>query len=330
MKSIFDRCRFGNLTLKSRIIRTGLWESQQKDMNAVYERYDKIASSGVGMIISELYSIYPNDKFSQHSHKMSSANFIAAAGKTAEICHSHGVAILGQVEFIKFNRGIDLDIPVNDLTVEDIRKIQADIISAAQKLQFAGFDGIQLAMGNNFYLSKFISPYYNQRKDDYGGNLINRMRPVLELVKVMKDNLDLHVSCKINRSDERKNGFDSDESIEACRLLEKVGADSLQITKPLSPLYFTDKVSEESEMIDYISRLSTSVDIPVIAGGGFDEMAHMNEVLNRSNIEFMSMYRPFVAQADFLKNWKENGRGKSRCLKCNSCYRTKTSTCYHY
>lgn len=330
MKTILDKCEFGNLTLNSRIIRTGLWESQQNDLNAIYDRYERIASSGVGLITSELYSIYPKDKFSEYSFKMASPNFMPMARKVAEICHSYGVPILGQVEFIKFNRGIDLDISVNDLTVEDIRKIQADIISAAQQLQFAGFDGIQLSAGNNFYLSKFINPYYNQREDDYGGNVFNRMRLLLELVKVMKDNLDLHVSCKINAFDGRKDGFDSTESLETCGLLEKVGVDSLQISMPLSPLYFTNKVSEEDKIIDYTNKLIDSVDVPVIVGGGFSDMTHMNELLSSTNMELMSMYRPFVAEGDFLKNWKSKGEGKSRCLKCNNCYRTKTSTCYHY
>ena len=72
MKSIFDKCKFGDFKLNSRIIRTGLWESQQKDLNAIYGRYDKIASSGVGLITSELFSIYPKDKFIEHSQRMDS------------------------------------------------------------------------------------------------------------------------------------------------------------------------------------------------------------------------------------------------------------------
>ena len=330
MKTIFDKCKLGDLTLKSRIIRTGLWESQQDDLNSIYDRYERIASSGVGLVTSELYSIYPKDKFTEHSFKMDNLNFMTMARKVVEICHSFDVPILGQVEFIKYNRGIDLDIPVNDLTIEDIRKIQADLISAAQTLQFAGFDGIQLSVGNNFFLSKFINPYYNQRDDDYGGNIFNRMRLVLELVKVMKNNLDLHISVKVNIFDERKDGFTSQESLESCKLLEKVGVDSIQVTRPLSPLYFTKKLSGEGELIDYTDRLIDSVDVPVIVGGGFNDMLHMNEVLNNTNIEFMSMYRPFVAEGNFLKNWKIDGEGKSRCLMCNNCYRTKTSTCYHY
>ena len=123
MKTIFDKCEFSDLTLKSRIIRTGLWESQQNDLNSIYDRYDRIASSGVGLITSEIYSIYPKDKFVEHSFMMDSLNFMTMASKVAEICHSWDVPILGQVEFIKYNRGIDLDIPVNDLTIGDIRKI---------------------------------------------------------------------------------------------------------------------------------------------------------------------------------------------------------------
>lgn len=330
MKTIFDKCKLGNLKLNSRIIRTGLWESQQDDLNAIYDRYEKIASSGVGLITSELYSIYPKDKFIEHSYRMDNRNFMTMARKIAEITHSYGVPILGQVEFIKYNRDIDLDISVNDLTIEDIRKIQSDIISAAQKLQYVDFDGIQLSVGNNFYLSKFINPYYNQRDDDYGGNVFNRMRLVLELIKVMKDNLDLHISCKVNTFDERKDGFDAKESLEACKLLEKVGVDSIQVTRPLSPLYFTKKLSSEDELLDYTSELIDSVDVPVIVGGGFNDMNHMNEILNNTKIEFMSMYRPFVAKNDFLKDWRSNAESKSRCLMCNNCYRTKKSTCYHY
>ena len=43
MKSIFDKCKFGDLILNSRIIRTGLWESQQDDLNAIYDRYEKMS-----------------------------------------------------------------------------------------------------------------------------------------------------------------------------------------------------------------------------------------------------------------------------------------------
>ena len=64
MKDLFDVCRFSDLVLQSRIIRTGLWESENQENKQltpeVLKRYEKIASSGVGIITTELISIYPN------------------------------------------------------------------------------------------------------------------------------------------------------------------------------------------------------------------------------------------------------------------------------
>jgi 2,4-dienoyl-CoA reductase-like NADH-dependent reductase (Old Yellow Enzyme family) len=170
--------------LNSRIIRTGLWNTEK--FNDLYKRYEEIASSGVGLIITEIMALHTKDKFSEYAFKIDHPNFVGECKQLAKISHKYNVPIFGQVEFVKYNRGIDLDIDINDLTIDDIRKIQTDLIIAAKKLSFADFDGIQLALGNNFYLSKFINPYYNQRDDEYGGNTYNRMKIVLETIKVIK------------------------------------------------------------------------------------------------------------------------------------------------
>jgi len=97
----------------------------------------------------------------------------------------------------------------------------------------------------------------------------------------------------------------------------------------LSPIYFT-KENKENELLDFTKELVKTIDIPVILGGGFNDMEYMNNLLNTSDIGYLSMYRPFIAEKNFLKTWKRDGFGVSRCKMCNNCYRTKTSTCYHY
>ena len=73
-----------------------------------------------------------------------------------------------------------------------------------------------------------------------------------------------------------------------------------------------------------------AVDIPVILGGSLREMAKINDVLNNSKVEFVSMSKPFVAQADFLADWKRDGEGVAICQSCNNCYSKKKSTCFKY
>ena len=83
MKDIFDFCQFGNLKLNSRIVRTGLWESQREKSGnftpEIYNRYENIAASGVGLIITELISLYPRDTFSKYSHTMHYNQFVREA-----------------------------------------------------------------------------------------------------------------------------------------------------------------------------------------------------------------------------------------------------------
>ena len=80
----------------------------------------------------------------------------------------------------------------------------------------------------------------------------------------------------------------------------------------------------------YVDDLIDAVDIPVVLGGSLREMAKINDVLNNSKVEFVSMSKPFVAQADFLADWKRDGEGTAICYSCNNCYSKKTSTCFKH
>ena len=140
--------------------------------------------------------------------------------------------------------------------------------------------------------------------------------------------MDMHVSCRINPWDVRKGGITADESIAIAKELEKAGADSIQLTaRTISYLY---DGAEKHPFLVYVDRLIDEIDIPVILGGNSRDMASMNEILNNSKVEFMSMSKPFVAQADFLADWKANGEGTSICQSCNNCYSKKKSTCFKY
>jgi 2,4-dienoyl-CoA reductase-like NADH-dependent reductase (Old Yellow Enzyme family) len=332
MKDIFDEVDFNGLKLNSRIVRTGTWETETEEGGfltpAIYDRYERIASSGTGLIVSEIFALDRKDRFFPYSSDLNYKGFIKDYKMVTDIVHKYDVPILGQLAFFYYDDGDNQKAEANDLTLEGIRKLQAEVIVAAKKFSFAGFDGIQINMGNNFYLARFMNPYFNQRTDEYGGNTENRVRISSEIIKVIKKTMDMHVSCRINPWDVRKGGITADESIAIACELEKAGADSIQLTaRTISQIY--DK-GEKHPFLVYVDDLIDQLEIPVVLGGSLREMAKINDVLNHSKVEFVSMSKPFVAQADFLADWKKNGEGTAICYSCNNCYSKKTSTCFKH
>lgn len=201
MKLIFDNTKFGSLNVSSRIIRNGLWESQNDSSKnltqKVFDRYEKLAKNNVGVITTELISMYSHDRFSDYTHYINSPLFIKDFKEVTDIAHENNTPILAQIGFVNCNVNGKQMMEVNDLTIEDIRTIQADYVVAAKKIMFAGFDGIELCIGNNFYLSRVMDPFENTRSDDYGGSTFNRVRMVLEIIKLIKKTTDLHIHCKV-------------------------------------------------------------------------------------------------------------------------------------
>ena len=332
MKDIFDLVEFGDLKLNSRIVRTGLWESQREKTGnltpEIYDRYENMAASGVGLIITELFSLYPRDVFSKYTHTLNNPRFVREARDLTDLVHVYDVPIFAQLGMVQYSKRAEQNIRVEDITIEDIRKIQTDMIIAAQKFDYAGFDGIQLGLGNYYFLARFINPNFNTRTDKYGGSTLNRVRIVLEMIKVMKETTNLHINCRLNAFDGTNMGMELSETIDICQLLEKHGADSLQITRPRSPQFFTQENKEKNPLIEVTERIIDNVDIPVILGGGANSQNQINDLINTTNIDYVSMQRPFVKDPSFLVDWQIEGNGVSHCITCNNCYWKKTSTCH--
>ena len=332
MKDLFDYCEFGDLKLNSRIVRTGLWESQREKSGnftpEIYDRYENIAASGVGLIITELFSLYPRDVFSKYSHTTHYTQFVREAKDLTDLVHIYDVPIFSLFFMVQYNKKAHQNVRIEEMTLEDIRKVQTDMIIAAQKFDYGGFDGIQLGLGNYYFLSRFINPSFNTREDKYGGNTLNRLRMVLEIIKVIKQNTKLHINCRLNAFDGTTNGMTLSETIEVAKLLEKFGVDSLQITRPRSPQFFTVKNTDRNPLIDATEKILENVSIPVILGGGATSQNQINNLLNTTDIDFISMQRPFVNDPSFLVDWQLEGNGESRCITCNNCYWKKTSTCH--
>ena len=138
----------------------------------------------------------------------------------------------------------------------------------------------------------------------------------------------IRTRIRFNAFDGRKGGMTLDESYRIAKILSENGADSVQITARTISFKFGE--DGDHAFLSYADKLAKELDVPVILGGTLRDMKTMNEILNETDIEFLSLAKPFVAQQDFLLEWKENGDGVSRCKGCNNCYGKKESRCFQF
>ncbi|MBF0509917.1 MAG: NADH:flavin oxidoreductase, partial [Deltaproteobacteria bacterium] len=109
--------------------------------------------------------------------------------------------------------------PRQEITTEDIRELITAFADAARRAKSAGFDGVQIHAAHGYLLSQFLSPAFNRRKDDYGGDIRNRARIILEIYSAIRRAVGTNypVLIKMNCRDFIENGMTLEESLLVAR-----------------------------------------------------------------------------------------------------------------
>jgi 2,4-dienoyl-CoA reductase-like NADH-dependent reductase (Old Yellow Enzyme family) len=117
-----------------------------------------------------------------------------------------------------------------EATQEDLNTIIDGFAHAAEFLEHAGFDGMQLHGAHGYLIAQFLSLSTNQRTDRYGGSLENRMRLVLEIAAAIKKRVSARfiLGIKVNSVEFQDKGFTSDEAVLLCQALEKAQFDYVE------------------------------------------------------------------------------------------------------
>lgn len=114
-----------------------------------------------------------------------------------------------------------------EATLEDLETILGQFASAARRAAEAGFEVVEVHMAHGYLLHEFLSPLSNQRTDDFGGSLENRMRFPLRVAKVVRDTWpeQLPVFVRISASDWMDGGWDLEQSLVLAERLKRIGVD---------------------------------------------------------------------------------------------------------
>jgi 2,4-dienoyl-CoA reductase-like NADH-dependent reductase (Old Yellow Enzyme family) len=114
-----------------------------------------------------------------------------------------------------------------ELSETELDELVAAFVAAARRAHDAGFSCIELHMAHGYLLHEFLSPLANQRNDDYGGSLDNRMRLPLRVAKQVREAwpAGLPLLVRISATDWVEGGWDPDQSVQLCCQLKQIGID---------------------------------------------------------------------------------------------------------
>ncbi|MGR5065190.1 NADH:flavin oxidoreductase/NADH oxidase family protein [Photobacterium sp. DNB22_13_2] len=202
------------------------------------------------------------------------------------------------------------------LTEDEILVIIQKFATSAQLAKQAGFTGVQIHGAHGYLVSQFLSPRHNQRDDQWGGSLANRMRFVLEVYKAIREKVgnDFPIGIKLNSADFMKGGFSEEDSMQVVQSLADAGINLIEISGGTyeSPSMMGSKkgikaenkakestIKREAYFLEYMEKVRKLVNTPLVVTGGFRSAPAMAEALESGATDFIGLARTTAVDAEF-------------------------------
>jgi anthraniloyl-CoA monooxygenase len=167
-----------------------------------------------------------------------------------------------------------------EMTHEDMQRAREEFVSAARRADTAGFDMLLLHMAHGYLLASFLSPLTNQRMDDYGVALENRLRFPLEVFDAVREiwPREKPLGAVLNADDCALGGFTIEDAVAVARLLKEHGCDLIQ---PLAGQTVPDGAPSYGPgfLTRYSDRIRNEAGVPTLVGGYLTTMNEVNTIL---------------------------------------------------
>ena len=258
MVRLDDPIAVGGCLIRNRLYRAPVLEGAGDGPNApdLYtEAFGANARAGVGLIIQGNSCVYPEGRSSAGMTLVDTREHTLRLKPVTDAVHSGGGRIFLQIghagiyaleawhsKFAATRAAPVLavskprvhikpalrGIPLKVLTTKEVYDFATATGNSAAWAREAGYDGIQIASSNAKFVHQFLSPYYNRRRDEFGGNLRNRAR-ILEVIaervrRAAGDDFPLTVKIPMGEDAPPLAPHTSvDEGLELCRLAEAFG-----------------------------------------------------------------------------------------------------------
>lgn len=224
-------------------------------------------------------------------------------------------------------------IVIEQMDEDMMNRIADEFAMAAKKVKEAGFEMIMIHAGHGWLFSQFMTPA-NQRDDQYGGTLENRMRFPIMIVEAMRSAVGpgFPIHFRMNANELYKEGHGLDEAVKIAKLMEN-HVDLLDISagNNCDPESYVTTIPSmflpHAVFSQWAAEIKKNVKIPVSVVAGITEPELAEEILANGTADFVEMGRALIADP-FLPKKAREGRDEDilKCMKCLSCISTIVST----
>ncbi len=321
---LLDPFQLKHLTLRNRIVSTShapnyVEDGHPRDRYRLY--HEEKAKGGVALTMIGGSSNIAHDSPSVFGQLYAGDDSIIPwFRKLTDGVHAHGAAVMCQITHMGRRTAWDDGhwLPVlapssvrerahrafpKMMEQQDIDRVIGDFAAAARRCKLGGFDGIEL-LSHSHLLGQFLSPLTNQRDDDYGGTLENRMRLTLQVLDAVRAEVgpEFILSMRITGDELTEGGLSAEHCVAAARILENSGqVDLLNILAgaPYDDLGLAEWVRPmglpAAPHITVAGRIREAVNLPILHAGGIADIATARHAVTGGHVDLVGMTRAQMA-----------------------------------
>ena len=363
--NLFEKTRIGSCELKNRFAMApmgplGLGDAEGGFNQRGIDYYTERAKGGTGLIITGV--TFVDNEVEEHAMPScpcatyNPVHFVRTAREMTERIHAYGAKV-----FLQLSGGFGrVTIPTNlgefppvapsaiphrwlnktcrPLTVEEIHSIVKKFGDGAYNAKRAGFDGVQIhAVHEGYLIDQFAIALFNNRTDEYGGSLENRLRFAKEIVEEIKARCgqDFPVALRYSPKSMMKDwrvgalpgeefkeaGRDLDEGVEAAKLLVEYGYDALDVDVGTYDAWWWNHppmYQEKGLYRKYAKLMKETVNVPILMAGRMDNPEMASACIADGTCDIISLGRPLLADPDYVNKLRANRYEFVRpCLSCH-------------